>query len=289
MDEVKRFLKEQNVSMIFEVIDPIKNPHLIEYDKPQVILLDVVYREVDYRKFTYEELVKVAESFGLKCKEKSQIIHNWKEFINWYNEITQEDYLYKGEKIEGFVIEDSNGYMLKIKLSYYMFWKNMRKLKDSIGKLGKEEKIDKILQIDGADKFYNWIIIKDKSYLKKDIITLRKLYNKERILNMFDDIACDILNNSVIIFTNSSKKAKKKMDDLQEQYKEQVYSCYQNDDYKRLVLKDGTVYSWKSMSMSTHSIRCSRAYIDGDLTPRELRAVVLPICLYCSKTDVVVI
>ena len=38
------------------------------------------------------------------------------------------DYEYHGREIEGFVIEDSAGKMLKLKLAYYNFWKFMRAL-----------------------------------------------------------------------------------------------------------------------------------------------------------------
>jgi len=38
----------------------------------------------------------------------------------------QDDYEYNGRVIEGFVIEDSAGYMTKLKLAYYNFWKFMR-------------------------------------------------------------------------------------------------------------------------------------------------------------------
>ena len=40
--------------------------------------------------------------------------------------VLEEDYEYEGRKIEGFVIEDSAGYMTKLKLSYYNFWKFLR-------------------------------------------------------------------------------------------------------------------------------------------------------------------
>ena len=54
----------------------------------------------------------------------------------------------------------------------------MRKLKDNINKKDREEKINKLLQIKNADIFYKWINSKDKSFIKKDIITLRKLFEK---------------------------------------------------------------------------------------------------------------
>ena len=39
--------------------------------------------------------------------------------FDWYYEVTGEDYKYNGRHIEGFVVEDANGYMVKLKLCYY--------------------------------------------------------------------------------------------------------------------------------------------------------------------------
>lgn len=180
MASVKEFLNKENVSMIFEVVDPINNPHIIEYDTEQVVLLDIVYREHNYRKYKYEDLVRVAKEFGLRYKQKTHTLNTWEEFIKWYNEVETDDYLYKGNKIEGFVIEDTKGYMVKIKLKYYMFWKKMRKLKDNINK--KNGKLEELLLISNADVFYNWLTSKDKSYIKKDIISLRKLFKGEKLI-----------------------------------------------------------------------------------------------------------
>lgn len=41
------------------------------------------------------------------------------------------DYLYEGKHIEGFVIEDENHFMTKIKLSYYSKWKKLRQVADT--------------------------------------------------------------------------------------------------------------------------------------------------------------
>ena len=43
-DEVKLFdyMRKNNVGLIFEVIDPIHDPHIVQYDKSDIILLDVV-------------------------------------------------------------------------------------------------------------------------------------------------------------------------------------------------------------------------------------------------------
>lgn len=42
------------------------------------------------------------------------------------NELSAEDYKFNDEFIEGFVVEDSNGFMFKYKLYYYSVWKMLR-------------------------------------------------------------------------------------------------------------------------------------------------------------------
>lgn len=80
-----------------------------------------------------------AAEFGLTPKEKAYELQSWQEFFDWYCEVQKEDYEYKGRKehpIEGFVIEDSRGYMTKLKLPYYNFWKQMRSAAREVAKKG---------------------------------------------------------------------------------------------------------------------------------------------------------
>lgn len=177
IEAIKSFCKDENVSMIFEVEDPVNHPHIIEYESEQVVLLDVVYREPNYRKMEYDNLTQVASNFGLKIKQKSVVLNNWDEFFEWYNLIIKEDYLYNGEKIEGFVIEDSNGFMVKIKLHYYLQWKKMRKIKDNMYKDNFRFETDSFNSI--QIRFYEWLKTQGREHIKKSsIIQLRKEFEK---------------------------------------------------------------------------------------------------------------
>lgn len=181
IDALKLFCKNENVSMIFEVEDTVNFPHIIEYDNEHIVLLDIVYREPNYRKFKYDMLVEVANKFGLIYKQKSYTLTNWQEFEQWYETIIKEDYLYNGNQIEGFVIEDSNGYMIKIKLYYYLLWKRMRKVKDNMYKDNFRFEKDSFNEV--QIQFYEWMKQKSREYLKKNsIIQLRKEFENEEII-----------------------------------------------------------------------------------------------------------
>lgn len=105
-------------------------------------------------------------------------LNSWNDFYSWYNEVTVEDWKYKNEYIEGFVIEDANGFMTKVKLQYYKFWKHMRNVKEAILR-NQHNKIMGSLQTPLANEFVGWLRQQNQSTIRKDIITLREMFYKE--------------------------------------------------------------------------------------------------------------
>lgn len=124
--KIKEKLKKEKITFIFEVIDPQNDPHIIRYDKPKLILLDAIENTTTYKKIKYEDLKNFADANQIEIKELSDIVNNQEEFLSTYEKIKKEDYQYQKEYIEGFVIEDESGYMLKIKTEYYTTWKWLR-------------------------------------------------------------------------------------------------------------------------------------------------------------------
>ena len=173
-----QFSKDHNVSFVFECVDMTNDPHVIEYDRDRLFLLDVVYNTIDFKKFPYDELLKVGEMFGLETKERAFVIGSWPEFCDWYREVLEEDYLYHGREIEGFVLEDAEGYMLKLKLTYYNFWKFMRSIAHRTIKCGAiPGKMTAALRSPAANKFYAWVRNReDRESLPLDICTLRRMF-----------------------------------------------------------------------------------------------------------------
>lgn len=126
INAIKDRFRKENISMVFEVIDPINDPHMIKYNKKNLILLDMIYNEVDFKKVKYEHLVAFGKRNNIEVKELAYIVNTPQEFLALNNEISVPDYKYNGEFIEGFVVEDSNGFMFKYKLYYYSIWKKLR-------------------------------------------------------------------------------------------------------------------------------------------------------------------
>ena len=182
--KIKEYVQEHNVSFVFECVDMKNDPHIIEYPESKLFLLDIVYNQMDFAKYEYDEMIDVANQFGLTPKEKAFEIANWQDFFDWYYDILQEDYEYHGRKIEGFVIEDSTGYMTKLKLTYYNFWKFMRSISHEAIKNGYIRKTS-ALTTPLANEYYAWVRklhdVEDKDSLPKDICTLRSMFYKEKV------------------------------------------------------------------------------------------------------------
>lgn len=166
--KLKEYLKKYNCTFIFEVIDPINDPHIIEYKDREVILLDIIYNEFQFKKDKYFDMASIASYFGFLHKEV---------LLPLYNAAELEDFLKNFDNnyalIEGAVFEDTNGYMFKYKTSYYKFWKEMRKLKEQFARGKTPEKIYKDEQ---WISFYKFLEKLDKENLDKDIITLRNMW-----------------------------------------------------------------------------------------------------------------
>ncbi len=125
-DRMKEICKDKDVSFVFECVDMENDPHVIEYPESDLFLLSIVKNQMEFEQTSYENLLNIGSELNVKTKEKAFELASWSEFVDWYNEVTTEGYEYNGRIIEGFVIEDVEGKMVKLKLQYYNFWKFMR-------------------------------------------------------------------------------------------------------------------------------------------------------------------
>ena len=123
---MKEKIIKDNVSLVFEVIDHLHDPHIIEYNKDKIILLDIIKNTVEFNKVTYPELKEFTNSINIEVKELVYTAENIDEFNDLCELITSDDYKLNNEYIEGFVIEDSNDLMVKTKTKYYDIWKSLR-------------------------------------------------------------------------------------------------------------------------------------------------------------------
>ena len=155
LDKMKKYIKDNDVSFVFECCNMEHDPHIIDYSESKLVLLDIVYNTLEFQKYNYEDMAHVGRDLGLTIKKQAYELSTWQEFYDWYFEVLEEDYEYRDDKIEGFVIEDANGYMVKLKLTYYNFWKFMRGIAHETLKKGYTNRTS-LLTTPVANEFYVW-------------------------------------------------------------------------------------------------------------------------------------
>ena len=179
IDKMKQLARDNNVSFVFECVDMKHDPHIIEYPESNLYLLDIVYNQMNFAKYDYDVMCDTAHQLGLTPKEKARELATWQEFYDWYYEIMEDDYEYNGRVIEGFVIEDSTGYMTKLKLAYYNFWKFMRTISHEAIRNGYIKKTS-ALTTPLANEYYAWVRklhdTEDPANVPRDICTLRRWF-----------------------------------------------------------------------------------------------------------------
>jgi predicted kinase len=174
VDEIKNVVKG-GFSLVFEVIDPKNDPHIIKYKKSCAILLDVIKNESSFSKLSFEESSIISKKIGAEFKRLHKEFNSWDEFELWHQLVTAPGYKVSGkEDIEGFVIEDSRLFMTKIKLEYYSFWKSMRfvKLRHFSGKPIPDQKIPN----PEMTRFVEWLCSANHPENERDIVSLREKF-----------------------------------------------------------------------------------------------------------------
>ena len=190
---IKDISREKNVSFVFECVDMERDPHIITYPESSLYLLDVIYNDMHFRKLPYAELASMAAELGIRCKEHACTIDSWQEFLDWYTAVTAEDYRYNGRHIEGFVIEDASGYMIKLKLHYYNMWKFLRGIShEVIRRCALDGSKTSSLTTPLANHYYAWIRAwraeHEPEDIPTDICSLRKLFVQSETGKGFADV-----------------------------------------------------------------------------------------------------
>lgn len=172
-DELNKYLQDNDVTFVFEVIDPVNDPHIIKYYEKNIVLLDIIQNSFEYVKRPYSEVVEIANKFNVQCKSRLATLTNQDELDAYLKNFDETC----GDTIEGAVFEDANGWMFKYKTKYYKFWKEMRKIKDQLAKghTVKQSYVD-------ADwiSFYKFLKKLTPEQLNRDIITLRNEWKKTK-------------------------------------------------------------------------------------------------------------
>ena len=195
IEKMREYANQYHVTFVFEIIDRERDPHIIQYNQNYAILLDIIYNDMKFNKLSYSELQKVAEDIGLKYKIHAKTLHNIKELNEYIEKITDPKFRVTTTRIdddciEGFVFEDANGFMFKLKVAYYNDWKMLRSVANKIFRSGNINFTGALQSIE-SNYFYGWCRDKftelDKqgrwAYSKRDIISLRNEFRLDTLRN----------------------------------------------------------------------------------------------------------
>lgn len=127
-NQIKDYVKNNNCTLVFECVNIKKDPHIIKYDSNHLFLLDIIKNSFVTERTPFEEIQAVAIKLGLECKSLDITFNTFEELYAFKKE--QDKSLEVKE--EGWVFEDSKGFMVKYKTRYYKFWKMMRAIKNDM-------------------------------------------------------------------------------------------------------------------------------------------------------------
>lgn len=184
MERLLRFNRDQVASCTFEVVDPVNDPHIISESRRRVVLLDAIRRDEDFAYMPYADLVKLGEHFGCEVKKTAfRNIPNWRALQSILDKIENDDDWrpYRGSgPVEGVVVEDAAGFMVKVKAHFYARWKRARYGKERIAlsRRNAAKAIDMARYSDDpvlAD-FMRWADLQTDAVLEWDIVRLRDAY-----------------------------------------------------------------------------------------------------------------
>ena len=178
-DLLGRYLRDVQATAVFEVIDPVRDPHIIAYDEPHLVLLDVVRRHRDIQRLPYAQLQRLGERLGLRVKERAMTFRDWRGLAGWLEACTRPGWTFRGREVEGFVLEDAAGFLTKLKLDTYNLWKRMRSLKERVRRVrGTGRPLERDLSDPRVAEFHAWLMEQPDAVLDEDIVALRGRYER---------------------------------------------------------------------------------------------------------------
>ena len=77
LEKMKKYIKENDVSFVFECCDMEHDPHIIDYSESKLVLLDIVYNTLEFQKYNYEDMAHVGRDLGLTIKKQAYELSTW--------------------------------------------------------------------------------------------------------------------------------------------------------------------------------------------------------------------
>ncbi len=136
-DSLMKLLVANNLTLLFEVIDPHFDPHIETYVGAELVLLDAIRNQLQFKKMEYIDLnyiVNLMVPAGMvRVKRLVKVCEKASDFNRLVNELNAHR-TFSDNGVEGYVFEDSapEPTMFKIKSKWYNYWKYMRGNRDRV-------------------------------------------------------------------------------------------------------------------------------------------------------------
>lgn len=181
MERMLRFNRDQQASLVFEIEDPERDPHIIKLDKPRIVLLACIRRSETFEQAPYEDLKAVAKWLGCEVKQCLARLPNERALESFNRRVECDpNWGVNGKPLEGCVMEAADGSFYKLKSAYYRNWKRMRSAVHYMRKAkleGREAPTDRFAEMgEPYVGFLDWAKTLSATALELDIITLREAY-----------------------------------------------------------------------------------------------------------------
>lgn len=138
--ELRERMQLDKTTVLFEVIDPVFDPHIQEYRGHELVIIGVIKNQLEFNQLSMdiqrEYLALFNHDSGLapiRNKILLAEVTTFNEFYIEYKKANDVEFI-SNDGHEGFVVEDSSpgGNNFKVKTDWYSFWKFMRSMKDRI-------------------------------------------------------------------------------------------------------------------------------------------------------------
>ena len=189
LERLRRACRDQAGSAIFEVIDPVRDPHMVEYDAAHIILLDFVHRDEEFAKLDDDQLAQMGKYIGVPIRETMWVAPHPVGLQKKIESAMTPGSKFDDLHIEGLVLESADGRIAKIKTPWYAQWKRARQLGEQILLARRRGKaFDKEVPPELVD-YIEWAKRLTDSQLDRPIIELRRHFLEGTLPPKGEDVA----------------------------------------------------------------------------------------------------
>lgn len=176
VERLTRAVRDLGGCAAFEVISPTEDPHIVEYDEDNIVLLAFIRRSEDYEALDYDKLVKLGAYVGVDVIPNCATLPNTQALFSYIERVRGDNPPGNVAGTEGVVIEDALGRHVKIKTKEYDLWKRARGLVERLA-LQRKKGIEVSLDIpDELADFMAWIMKQPDEITTYPIVELRRRF-----------------------------------------------------------------------------------------------------------------